>query len=257
MSKPGISESDLHAYVDGALDQAYRAAVERYLAERPDEAERVGAWQRQNEALGALYAHIVDEPVPPRLDVHRVAGALAASGRIRFWHGLMAAAVFCLAVGLVGGWIGRGYWVGHGAGQTTLVDEAVAAHSLYAREVVHPVEVRADQPAHLTAWLSRRLDRTFVVPDLRPLGFSLVGGRLLPVQGRPAAQLMYEDETGQRVTFMIVAENKGQETSLRYAQVDGLSSFLWTDEALRCVLVGSLDRDRLRSIATRVYEQLG
>jgi len=137
------------------------------------------------------------------------------------------------------------------------VNEAVAAHGLYASEVAHPVEVRADQQAHLAAWLSKRLDRTLVLPDLRPLGFGLVGGRLLPAQGQPAAQLMYEDATGQRVTFLIVAVSDGHETSLHYGDEDGMRSLLWTDEGIRCVLVGSLSRDRLRDIATLAYEQLG
>ena len=68
---------------------------------------------------------------------------------------------------------------------------------------------------------------------------------------------MYEDETGQRITFLIVAENNGRESSLQYARTDDLNSFLWTDETIRCVLVGSLGRDRLRDIATLAYEQLG
>ena len=253
MNGARITETDLHAYVDGELRPERRAEVDRYLAEHPSEADRVRAWHQGNELLRALYAHIVDEQVPPRLDVDR----LAASRSTYSWKGAAAAAVLCVTIGLAGGWIGRGYWTGPDLGQSTLVDEALAAHNLYTREVLHPVEVRADQQAHLAAWLSRRLDRSLVVPDLRSLGFSLVGGRLLPVQGQPAAQLMYEDETGLRVTFMIVAENTGQETSLQYAQVDGLSSFLWTDETMRCVLVGSLDGDRLRNIATRAYEQLG
>jgi anti-sigma factor RsiW len=255
MNGARVTETDLHAYVDGALDPERRAAVDRYLAEHPIEAERVGAWQQQNEALGALYHHIGAEPVPPRLAVHTIAGAFATSGRA--WHRMATAAALCLAVGLAGGWIGRGFWVAPDVGQTTLVNEAVAAHNLYTGEIVHPVEVRADQQVHLTAWLSKRLDRNLVLPDLRPLGFSLVGGRLLPAQAQPAAQLMYEDETGQRVTFLIVPENNGHESSLQYAQLDGLRSLLWTDETIRCVLVGSLARDRLRDIATLAYEQLG
>jgi anti-sigma factor RsiW len=257
VSKSGISESDLHALVEGALEPERRAAVERYLAENPVDAGRVDIWKRQNQALNTLYAHIVDEPVPLRLDVHRLASESALTSRKRSWRGTAAAAMILLAIGVAGGWIGHGYWVGSAPGESVLVDEAVAAHSLYTREVVHPVEVPADQKAHLTAWLSKRLDRTLVVPDLSPLGFSLVGGRLLPAQGRPAAQLMYEDGTGQRVTFLLVAADTGEETALRYARIDGLNSFLWTDEAIRCVLVGSLARDQLRDIATRAYEQLG
>ena len=218
MSEARITETDLHAYVDGALDPERRAAVERYLAEHPDEAERVRPgtsrtrrWARSTPTLAMSRCRRGSTSIVlPARSRHRVRPAPGTAWRPRRF--------FCLAVGLAGGWIGRGYWAGPGAGQTTLVDEAVAAHSLYTREVVHPVEVRADQQAHLTAWLSKRLDRNLVLPDLRPLGFSLVGGRLLPAQGQPAAQLMYEDETGQRVTFLIVAASNGQESSLHYAQ---------------------------------------
>jgi anti-sigma factor RsiW len=68
---------------------------------------------------------------------------------------------------------------------------------------------------------------------------------------------MYEDEAGQRVTFLIVAAHDGRESSLQFAQLDSLRSFLWTDETVRCVLVGSMARARLRDIATLAYEQLG
>lgn len=261
MSRAPITENDLHAYVDGALDPERRAFVDRYLAEHPVDTARVAAWERQNATLSALYGHIGEEPVPSRLDVHRLASALMTLRRRQPWRqpwrGMAVAATLCLAVGLAGGWIGRGYRVAADAGQAALVNEAVAAHGLYSREVLHPVEVRADQHDHLAAWLSKRLDRTLVLPDLRPLGFELVGGRLLPAQGRPAAQLMYEDAAGQRVTFLIVAASGGQETALQYDEEGGVRSLAWTEEAFRCVLVGNLARDRLRDIATLAYEQLG
>lgn len=257
MSRAPITENDLHAYVDGALDPERRALVDRYLAEHPGETERVAAWARQNAALGALYRHVGDERVPPRLDVHRIAGARAAARRARPWRGMAVAAALCLAIGLAGGWIGRGYRVAADAGQAALVDEAVAAHGLYSPEVLHPVEVRAAEQDHLTAWLSKRLDRKLVLPDLRSRGFDLVGGRLLPVQGHPAAQLMYEDRAGRRVTFLVVAASGGRETSLQYGETDGLGSLVWTEETIRCVLVGDLPRDRLRDLATLAYEQLG
>jgi anti-sigma factor RsiW len=257
MSRGAVTEDDLHAYVDGGLDPERRALVDRYLAEHPLEAKRVAEWKRQNATLAALYAHTGDEPVPPRLDVHRIAGAAARRRGAGAWSGMLVAAALCLAVGLAGGWIGRGYRVAADAGQAALVAEAVAAHSLYSREVLHPVEVRAEEDGHLAAWLSKRLDRRLALPDLRPLGLDLVGGRLLPAQGRPAAQLMYEDAAGRRVTFLVVAASDAGETPLRYGAADGLTSLTWSEETIRCVLVGDLPRDRLREIATLAYEQLG
>ena len=56
----------------------------------------------------------------------------------------------------------------------------------------HPVEVDATQEAHLVQWLSKRLGHPLVVPDLTKAGFQLIGGRLLPSEGGPAAQFMYQ-----------------------------------------------------------------
>ncbi len=49
---------------------------------------------------------------------------------------------------------------------------------------------------HLATWLGKRLDYGLKIPDLSSLGFSLVGGRLVPVNDTAGAMLMYEDVTG-------------------------------------------------------------
>ena len=103
MSTARTTDRDLHGYVDGALGPTRRAQVERFLATRPDIAEQIEAWRRQNDALAALYGSIVDEPVPPQLDVHRLAGAPGAARGVRDWWQIAAAAILCLAVGLAGG----------------------------------------------------------------------------------------------------------------------------------------------------------
>jgi anti-sigma factor RsiW len=246
---------DLHAYVDGALDGPARAAVEAYLADNPAAAEEVEAWKRQNETLRALYGHGAAEPVPPRLDIHRI----ERESRIgtRHWGRMAAAAVLLLAAGTASGWYGRSFFAPAAPAQTALVDEAMQAHRVYSGEVVHPVEVWAGEKDHLQAWLSKRLARTLTVPDLRAGGLTLVGGRLLPAADGPAAQFMYEDDTGHRVTLYIIAAKAGRETSFRYARLDPLEAFFWTDEAISCALVGDLPRDRLQEIATQAYEQLG
>ena len=46
-----ITQSDLHAYADGQLDEARRLRVEAHLAHDAGAAESVRAWRGQNEAL--------------------------------------------------------------------------------------------------------------------------------------------------------------------------------------------------------------
>ena len=62
-----VSEEDLQAYADGALDEGLRAGVEAYLAEHHDDAARVQAWRELNAALRATYNPVLDESVPERL----------------------------------------------------------------------------------------------------------------------------------------------------------------------------------------------
>lgn len=250
-----ITEHDLHAYADGALDGPVRAAVEAYLEENPAEAEEVEGWKRQNETLRALYGHVAAEKVPPQLSAYRIEREnRARSGR---WQRMAAAAVLLVAIGTAAGWYGHSFLVPATPVQVALADEAMDAHRIYSTEVAHPVEVWAGQKDHLQAWLSKRLDRTLTVPDLRTVGLSLVGGRLLPAASGPAAQFMYEDETGHRVTLYIIQAKAGRESSFQFAKLDRLEAFFWTDEAISCALVGDLPRERLQEIATQAYKQLG
>ncbi|MGN6770806.1 MAG: anti-sigma factor family protein [Rhizobiaceae bacterium] len=250
-----ITEYDLHAYADGALEQAARAAVEAHIRQDPSAAEDVAYWRRQNEALRKLYGNVAAEPVPPRLDAYRIERESRTNAG--HWIRMTAAAVLLVAAGGTAGWYGRDVLVPPAPLQQSLVDEAMEAHRIYSNEVVHPVEVRANEKDHLRAWLSKRLDRALTIPDLRAEGLNLVGGRLLPAANGPAAQFMYEDDAGHRVTLYIVPAKEGRETSFRYATLDQLEAFFWTDEAVSCALVGQLPRDRLHEIATQTYKQLG
>lgn len=59
------------------------------------------------------------------------------------------------------------------------------------------------QEQHLARWLSKRLDLPVRLYDLRPQGFELVGGRLLPDSSGPSAQRMYQNGNGQRITLYL------------------------------------------------------
>ena len=62
-----ISETELHAYLDGELTPEDRAEVEALLAAAPAEAGLVRDFRDLNEAIGQRYAGRLDEPVPGRM----------------------------------------------------------------------------------------------------------------------------------------------------------------------------------------------
>ena len=47
-------------------------------------------------------------------------------------------------------------------------------------ETRHPVEVGADEEAHLVQWLSKHPGYRLIVPDLNSLGFRLMGRGCCP-----------------------------------------------------------------------------
>lgn len=243
-----VTEQDLHAYVDGRLDAARRQAVEAHLAAHPADADRVTAYRRQNETLHALFDPALDEVIPVRL--RKPAPVRMQAPALRY-----AAVVAWLAVGVAAGYLLRGPAVLSSA-PIALAQQAVAAHVVYAPEVAHPVEVDARQEAHLVKWLSKRLDGEVRPPHLSELGYELVGGRLLPAGDGPAAQFMYQDARGQRLTLYVRRDAKDGETAFRYARQGAVSVFYWVDGPFGYALSGEQGKNDLLQIAHSVYQQV-
>ena len=133
--------------------------------------------------------------------------------------------------------------------------EAAFAHTVYVPEVMHPVEVGADEADHMNAWLSKRLDRVVAAPDLRSAGYALVGGRLLPDGHRAAAQFMFEDNSGGRITLFIRQSGDRPDTSFLYADNDDLGILYWVDNGLAFALTAAMNKSPMMDIAQLVYQQ--
>jgi anti-sigma factor RsiW len=137
-----------------------------------------------------------------------------------------------------------------------LPEAARASYLIYTREVRHPVEVGADQEAHLVAWLGKRLGSDIAAPDLTGEGFRLVGGRLIPYRDKPGALLMYEDEKGERLTILFGRNEQNTTTGFRFERSGDVRTFYWIDGPVGYAISGEIDRDRLQRISDICYRQL-
>lgn len=257
--KPAPSEHDLQAYVDGWLTAAQQAAVEAYLAEHPDEAARIHDYRVHSAAVRTAMRGIEPAVVPERLLRATRGGAAADQAP---WLARAAAAVLLLAVGFGGGWslnetlrMSNVLPVAGAPAEGELPRLAALAHRVYSAEVRHAVEVRAEE-AHLLGWLSKRLGQPLNAPDLQSHGFRLMGGRLLPAASGAAAQLMYEDGGGRRISVYVQSGQEGTETAFRFAEEGGLGAFYWRDHDMGYALVGPLERTELLDIAKAVFQQI-
>lgn len=251
MSQRRIDEAELQAYVDGRLPPPQRAAAEAKLQVDAEAMARVRAYREQNRLLRVALDPLLMQPIPDRLHRHRG----RRRGKTTLRYGAMAASL--LAAGAAG-WFLRGELAPAPAGLTqALVQRAAQAHLVYAPEVLHPVEVGAAQEQHLVQWLSKRLGKPVRAPHLESLGFQLVGGRLLPGERRPAAQFMYQDAQGRRLTlYVTVNGDANRETAFRYAEDGGIGTFYWVEEGLGYALAGQFEREHLLPVAQAVYHEL-
>lgn len=248
-----VTEADLLAYVDDRLPAGRRADIEAHLALNPEDAARVAGWQSQADDLRVHFAAGLDEPVPAALTAVFAAqrpSLLAPVLRIAAMLGLVV-----LSAGA--GWYGRGA-LAPAPVVAALPQEAARAHLVYSKEVLHPVEVPAREEQHLVAWLSKRVGTALKVPSLTAQGYGLVGGRLLPASSgnNAAAQFMYENRQGQRLTLYVRSGEGGSDTSFRFAGEGNAAAFYWVDGGFGYALTGEAGREALLPMARVVYEQL-
>jgi len=251
MSEPidGKLLADLHAYVDNQLDPAQRSAIEERLAADPTLARMAAAYAKQNAALHAVFDPVLGAPVP---------SALKRPPAPRWPRRLQqaAAAALLLAIGAAGGW-----WSGQYAQNATsargVAERAAVAYTTFAPEVRHPVEVAAAQQDHLIAWLSKRLGTPVKAPVLTSVGFNLVGGRLLPDTATPAAQFMYEDKQGRRLTLYVrIDGQRAEKTAFRWTTLSRVEVCYWIDGPVAYAVAGELSREEMQPVARMIYQQV-
>jgi anti-sigma factor RsiW len=258
-----VSEAEIHAFVDGELAPSEAAEVEGLLAASPADLALVRELRDLNEALNARYADALTAPAPPGIEARLARFEPPGPGRQGAMRGASARGLVRVAAALVmvllaaaGGYALRGMLSEPGASEAAFVTTALGAHSVYVSEVRHPVEVRAEE-AHLVRWLAKRVGADIRAPALSDLGWKLMGGRLLPDQeGLPAAQFMYEDATGRRLTLYMRKETGLGNTAFHFFERDGFGAFYWIDRPLAYALTGQLSRDELMSLANAVYAQI-
>jgi anti-sigma factor RsiW len=222
-----LTDTDLHRFVDGELNDADARAVADLVAADERLKRKVEEYREINRRLEQIYAE--QQPVPARL-------LMAVSASRGFAFERIAAAFVWLIIGGVIGYLTHDRY---GANEYVrpVVVEAAYAHTVYVPEVRHPVEVNADQKDHLNAWLSKRLNRPIAAPH------------------RPAAQFMFEDEAGSRITLYIRHALDTRETSFRHAENDDLGIVYWVDDGLAYALTAAATRQELIDAAGIVYRE--
>lgn len=254
MTSGPYGATDLHAYLDGEMPPEEHAAFDEWLAANPDMRRLLSEFEADRQQLREALETATAGPVPERIRSTLAGGKRQGSRQI--WRA--AAAIMIFTAGTAAGW-GISEYVRPGAPTATATapataERALTAHLVYVSEVRHPVEVGSDQKTHLVKWLSKRMGHRLTAPDLTGVGMHLIGGRLLPGENAAAAQLMYEDASGKRVTLYVGSNPQNRQTAFRLAERGPVRTFYWLDGPFGYALAGDLEEDRLLHLARLVYQ---
>ncbi|HUC18104.1 MAG TPA: anti-sigma factor [Acetobacteraceae bacterium] len=247
-----VTDDDLHAYVDGFLDERRRPLVERHLAAHPEALARVAAWQAVNASLREATSWKAREPVPAPLGL----GHLLAARRARRWQPVRVAAgiLLALAVGAGGGWMARGPSLPGGISSVAM--EASVAHRTFAANFIGSTP-DAMAEAHLASWLTREIGRKVTPPDLSRSGFRLVSAQLVATEQGPACMFLYDSPQGQRITlFMRPMEKRDMNAPMRSMHGKDTVGYVWARNGLGYGLVASEPMETLQTLANQIRSEM-
>jgi anti-sigma factor RsiW len=254
-----IGEHDLHAFVDGVLEDERRADFLAYLAAHPLEAEKVNALFRQREALAALRDALTppdDATFAPGLQ-RRLRGALLRQRLFR--GGTRIAAALAVALPLAA----AAWWISTGAPPVDLAGNREAAEEPrpgpvfpFGKSLSYVDDGTVESGGASLARLAGHVEGGALgVPDLTGLGFRLVGSEAVGGVDPPAARLVYVDDRAHQLLVYvgIYSERSPQAFTL---VPEGHLSLHWRKGPLVFAVVGPIDMPLLlevmRSVSTGV-----
>jgi anti-sigma factor RsiW len=273
--------ADLHAYVDDCLKPNERLAFEQQMEQNPALARRAMLWRTQNGAIrmafqsnGAKAFSIVrqqtetlgrgrwssaiggkpscDEPMqlssPTIADISLFSAEAVAPTAFRPWvRWRLGFAAISVCLSFV--WTPAVIVVP----SNQLGEAGVAAFQAFARPGVERVEFASGDRTEAQAWLTARLTHPVYIPAA-PSAIRLVGARIAPYSGNPAAFLAYESQ--ERPVGLLIQSLDAPATSAPrlLAAADGRTAVVWTWRSQGFALVGDLDAASLLKIATDFFD---
>ena len=130
-------------------------------------------------------------------------------------------------------------------------EAAVAAFRAFVRSGVAPVEFATGDRAELQEWLNARLFRPVYLPAA-PSAVSLLGARIAPYPGAPAAFLVYASQD-RRIGLLVRSLDAPVTRAPELLAADGGNAAIWTWRGQGFALVGDLDAPSLLKIAQDLF----
>ncbi len=237
------AEVMLHALIDDELDAGHAREVEVHAGQCARCATQLAAYRDLRQAMqGANLRHTA--PASLRRSIDRSMPSAAVTSRRSllkgFAFGSLASAAAAASVSFV---------ILRDDRDQRLLADAVSAH-LRSLQAEHLTDVLSSNQHTVKPWFNGRIDLAPPVIDLTAQGFTLIGGRLDFIDGKPVAAIVYRRRV--HVINLFVAQDIGPAlTSPSLESIQGFNIRRWTDHGLNLLAISDLNREELEEFCAK------
>jgi anti-sigma factor RsiW len=245
-----IDDTELHAFVDGALEAERRRAVEAELQSDPALAERIAAYRADMATMKRIYAPVAEQALPEAW-MARIQGATAKPAPVArqtfSWRmvGTIAATLLIAVVAV-------GWWSMQTRPASEVVQAAIDARAEPSQAGTAVAVAAEATPAQYNGALRAAVAMNVKVPDMSRMGYRLTGMRVYESGATPrAAELLYNDRAGRLFTLYV----RHSDGSARFDQFErnGLRVCVWQDDQLALVMAGDVSTAAMQRLASLAY----
>ena len=240
----------LHALIDDELDAGHAREVERHLATCP----RCTAQQQQYRDLRRALAPATLRYEAPAALRRRVEAAFTPPRRVApdrrsllrgFAMGTMVSAAMAASLAIV---------VFRAEDDQRIFGDVVSAH-LRSLQGEHLTDVQTSDQHTVKPWFNGRIDVAPPVLDLTAEGFTLIGGRLDYIEGKPIAVIVYKRRA--HVINLFVGQALGTAPfAARSKSVQGFNILRWAEQGLDLLAVSDINADALQEFTEKFQAAL-
>jgi anti-sigma factor RsiW len=246
------AEMLVHALLDGELDAGHARELEAHLEGCPRCSAQLAAFRDLRQAIAAADLRLA-APAALRQRIEKALPAPAAAWRpsvkrepnrrgfltgFAFGTALSAAAAAVVVVGVF-----------RSDENQRLLDDVVSAH-LRSLHGEHLTDVLSGDQHTVKPWFNGRVDVAPPVVDLTAKGFTLLGGRLDYVEGKPAAAIVYRRRTHVINLFVVPAAAAGPR-QWRMETAQGFNVYRWRANGLNVVAISDLNAEELHEFCEK------
>lgn len=237
------AEALIHALIDGELDAGHARDVEAHIAGCRRCAAQLAAWR---DLRGALPVQSLRHAAPASLrgSIERVVPSPARTDRRALLKSFVAGGTLsALAAASVG------FVILRQDRDSIVLGEAISAH-LRSLQADHLTDVQSTNQHTVKPWFNGRIDLAPPVIDLTAQGFTLIGGRLDFIDGKPAAAIVYRRRV--HVINLFVRQGvEGASNTPQFEVVQGFNVIRWSDNGLSLLAISDLARDELEEFVAK------